>query len=117
MVKKNLTSKLSQVYAQLPYLPQAFTLVWAAARRWTIAWAVMLVLQGLLPVATVYLTRALVDSLVASVEAGGGWQALRTTADKRRTRYYDWLLTEPHSIFGGRRCSMHSHRKGEVVEK
>ncbi len=39
----------------------------------------MLVLQGLLPVATVYLTRALVDSLVASVDAGGGWQDLRPT--------------------------------------
>ena len=60
---------LSQVYAQLPYLPQAFTLVWAAARRWTVAWAVMLVLQGLLPVATVYLTRTLVDTLVAALDS------------------------------------------------
>jgi len=66
----SLTSKLKQVYAQLPYLPQAFTLVWAAARRWTIAWAMMLVLQGLLPVATVYLTRTLVDSLVAALDSG-----------------------------------------------
>ena len=52
-----MTSKLKQVYAQLPYLPQAFALVWAAAHRWTVAWAIMLVQQGLLPVATVYLTR------------------------------------------------------------
>ena len=61
-----MTSKLKQVYAQLPYLPQAFALVWAAARRWTVAWTIMLVLQGLLPVATVYLTRSLVDSLVST---------------------------------------------------
>ena len=76
---KTFSTKLDKLVAQLPYLPQAFALVWAAARRWAVAWAVMLVLQGLLPVATVYLTRALVDSLVASVEAGGGWQELRPT--------------------------------------
>ena len=76
---KTFSTKLDKLLAQLPYLPQAFALVWAAARRWTVAWAIMLVLQGLLPVATVYLTRALVDSLVASVEAGGSWQELRPT--------------------------------------
>jgi ATP-binding cassette subfamily B protein len=60
----SLRSKFVTLYAQLPYLPQAASLVWQAARKWTIAWAVMLVLQGLLPVATVYLTRTLVDSLL-----------------------------------------------------
>jgi ATP-binding cassette subfamily B protein len=45
-------------------------LVWAAARYWTLAWTALLVLQGLLPAATVYLTRALVNSLVATASSG-----------------------------------------------
>jgi len=51
--------------------------VWDAARGWTILWAVLLVVQGLLPVALVYLTRAVVDGLVAAVEADGAWSAVR----------------------------------------
>jgi len=41
---------------QLPYLPRALRLVWNAAPRWTAAWLFLLVGQGLLPVALVYLT-------------------------------------------------------------
>lgn len=62
---------------ELSYLPRAFALVWTAARRWTIAWLVLLVAQGLLPVATVYLTRALVNGLVASLRAGTDWAIFR----------------------------------------
>lgn len=84
---KLLWPKLNDVLAQsfdrfrttLPYLPKAFSLVWATARRWTVAWAVLLLVQGVLPVATVYLTRAVVDSLVASLDSGGDWAALRPT--------------------------------------
>ena len=39
----------------------------------------MLLLQGLLPVATVYLSRQLVNSLVAAIRAGGSWERLRPT--------------------------------------
>ena len=52
-------------------------LVWNAARGWTVAWVALLILQGLLPVVTVYLTRLLVDSLVAAVNAGGSWETIR----------------------------------------
>jgi len=34
-------------------------------------WLVLLIIQSILPVAIVYLTRILIDSLVAVVEAGG----------------------------------------------
>jgi ATP-binding cassette subfamily B protein len=64
-----LRRKLATLYAQLPYLPQAFALVWAVAPRWTMAWVVLLVVQGLLPAASVYLTRAVVDSLVLALES------------------------------------------------
>src|SRR5687768_2951900 len=74
---KLLTARFQRALAQLPYLPQTLTLVWAAAGRWTLAWPVLLVVQGLLPVATVYLTRSVVDSLVAALGAGGSWESIR----------------------------------------
>jgi ATP-binding cassette subfamily B protein len=45
-------------------------LIWSAAPTWTSAWAVLLVAQGLIPVALVYLTKLLVDSLVKVVSDG-----------------------------------------------
>ncbi len=71
-----LSTKLRFALAQMAYLPQALALVWTAARRWTIAWAVLLLVQGLLPVATVWLTRLLVDGLVAAKDAGATWDTL-----------------------------------------
>ena len=74
-----LTRKLRNVLAQLPYLPKTLALVWTAARGWTFAWAILLVLQGVLPVGAVYLTRLLVDRLVAAIRAGGNWEAIHAT--------------------------------------
>ena len=37
-------------------------------------WAVLVLAQGLLPVATLYLTRATVNSVVAAIRGGGSWQ-------------------------------------------
>jgi ATP-binding cassette subfamily B protein len=70
---------LNTLRSQLRYLPQALGLVWSASRHWTVAWAVLLVLQGALPVATVYLTRMVVDSLVAATRNAGGWTTLQPT--------------------------------------
>lgn len=70
---------MRKALAHAPYLPQALALVWSSARGWTIAWAALLVLQGLLPVASVYLSRALVNSLVAAIRTGGAWEHLRPT--------------------------------------
>ncbi len=64
---------------QLPYLPRAFSMVWEATGYWTLTWAILLLLQGVLPVAIVYLTRWLVDGLVAAVEAGGTWESVQPT--------------------------------------
>lgn len=64
---------------QLRYVPRAMALVWAAARPWTVAWAALLLAQGLLPIALVYLTRTVVDSLVAVTRHGGGWAGLQPT--------------------------------------
>ena len=72
-----IASKLGRARTQLPYLPRALNLVWTAARGWTIAWIVLLVIQGILPVAIVTLTKVLVDSLVAAADGGGSWETVR----------------------------------------
>jgi len=74
-----LIPRLRKALAQLPYLRQTLSLVWTAARGWTVTWGVLLLLQGLLPVATVYVTRWLVNSLVAAIRGGGSWDLLRLT--------------------------------------
>jgi ATP-binding cassette subfamily B protein len=64
-----LRAKLRRLAAQFPYLPQALRLVWSAAPRYASLWAALLIFQGLLPIGTVYLTRSLVNTLVAAVRA------------------------------------------------
>ena len=62
---------------QLPFLWRALGLVWTAAPRLTLAWSVLTIVLGLLPVVSVFLTRALVDSLVGALGMGAGWERAR----------------------------------------
>ncbi|HEV8204112.1 MAG TPA: ABC transporter ATP-binding protein [Pyrinomonadaceae bacterium] len=70
---KILSIKLRKALAQLPNLPHALDLVWSVARQWTIAWILLLILQGLLPAVVVYLTKLVVDGLI---RAQGSWPAM-----------------------------------------
>ena len=70
---KILSSKLRKALAQLPYLPRALKLVWEVARPWTTAWIVLLIVQGLLPAAMVYLTKVVVDGVVRSLSKDSSW--------------------------------------------
>lgn len=63
---------------QIRHLPKALRLAWAAAPRWTVAWAVLLVLQGIIPAASVYLTKVVVDAVAATLGGGGSWEAVAT---------------------------------------
>lgn len=74
---KHLRSRLRRAASLLPFLPRTLRLVWRASPRWTAAWGVLLIVQGVLPAATVLLTRDLVDSLAQVVDSGGGWPVLR----------------------------------------
>jgi len=47
-------------------LKSAFILIWQAAPNWAIARVVILILQGILPLASLYLTKLIVDVLAAS---------------------------------------------------
>jgi len=71
-----LAGKLLGAATQLRYLPRTLRLFWAAARRWSVVWAVLLLVQGLLPVMVVLLTRELVDRLAGVVGSSAGWEAL-----------------------------------------
>lgn len=69
--------RLSRLAEELRHLPRTFRLVRQASGRLTYLWGLLLVAQGLLPIATIYLTRAIVDSLVVAIRFGGRWDALR----------------------------------------
>lgn len=65
--------KIREALAQLPYLPRALSLVRRAAGKWTPAWILLLLLQAAIPVATVILSRYLVDSIVAGTGSQRDW--------------------------------------------
>lgn len=48
-------------------LKGAFLLIWEAAPGWAIARGILLILQGLLPLASLYLTKLIIDTLADSV--------------------------------------------------
>lgn len=72
-----LTTLFHKFLGLIRYLPRIFNLVWAAAGRWTIVWAVLLLIAGLLPAAMVYLTKAVVDGLVIASNSGRDWMSIR----------------------------------------
>ena len=75
-----LRAKFRKLATQFSFLPQTLRLVSSAAPGYAALWAALLVFQGLLPIGTVYLTRALVNTLVAAVRStappSGGRSAL-----------------------------------------
>ncbi len=64
MVRK-ISTKLRSILSQLTYLPQVLTLVWQAAGYWIIIWAILLIIQGVLPALQIYLVKTAINSLVA----------------------------------------------------
>ncbi|GMQ79460.1 MAG: hypothetical protein BMS9Abin02_2057 [Anaerolineae bacterium] len=63
----------------LPNLARAMGFVWQEARGWSIAWFILLIIQGLLPAVMVSLTRLLVDSLVVVIDSGGSIEGIRSS--------------------------------------
>ena len=72
-----LLSKGRRILPQVPYLLKTLRLVFSSAPGWTMLWAILLIGQGLLPVALVTLMRRLVDSLVGLSGAGLSFGTLR----------------------------------------
>jgi ATP-binding cassette subfamily B protein len=63
-------TRLRRASRQLRLLPAALRLVWQAAPGWTVVWVLLLVVQGILPVCLVFITRAVVDAMVAVTSSG-----------------------------------------------
>ncbi len=58
----------------LAHIPRALKLVWEAASRWMVAWGGLLMLQGLLPGASVYLTKWILDAASQAIGKGLAWE-------------------------------------------
>jgi ATP-binding cassette, subfamily B, bacterial len=56
---------------QIPYIPATMRLVWRASGIWMVAWLLLLLVQGALPVAIVYVTRHVIDTLAGIAGKGG----------------------------------------------
>lgn len=55
----------------LRYIPRVMSLLWLAAKKWMVAWLILLLAQSILPVVIVLLTRTTVNGVVSL--ANGGW--------------------------------------------
>ncbi len=61
---------LKEERRKFSYVGRALRIVDTAARKWTILWLILIAFQGIIPGATLYLTKWLVDSVSAAVAAG-----------------------------------------------
>ena len=70
-------ARILMAFTKIPLLWRSLNLVWRVAPMTAGFWVGLLMIQGLLPVALVMLTRVLVDSLVRAAGAGGAWANLK----------------------------------------
>jgi ATP-binding cassette subfamily B protein len=68
-----LSSGIRQAEVKVTELARTFRLLWSACPQWTLLWVSLLVVQGVLPVGIVQLTRTLVDQIAATIGAGASW--------------------------------------------
>ena len=73
---KFLATRLANAWRELRYVPRVWALVWRAARGWNVAWLLLIVVGGLLPVAVIQWTRRVVDSLLPVMGQGVSWTTL-----------------------------------------
>ena len=65
-----------KLLARTAYISKTVKLIWSAARYWMLGWWLLLLIQGLIPIVTVYLTRWLVDNLTIAIGQGNTWSNL-----------------------------------------
>lgn len=68
---------VSRIVDKFSYIGRALQLIWTSARGWTVAWVGLLLLRGLLPALTVYLTKVLIDNFTAVIGAGLSWESVQ----------------------------------------
>lgn len=70
---------LQELFRCLPLMRRGMGLVWRAARGWTFAWGLLLLVQGIVPAAQVYLMKVTVDRLTVAMAANhslGGYSSV-----------------------------------------
>ena len=72
----SIRTHLREAHRLMAYLPDALLLVWESAGRWTLAWAALLLVQGILPGATVYLTKLVLDGAELALGQGLDWSSM-----------------------------------------
>ena len=72
-----LIHKWEQTRARLDVLPKIGRLLWRTSGKWTVLWAIALVLSGLLPIVVIWLTKLMIDGLAALSRGGFAWQTAR----------------------------------------
>src|SRR5690625_7120733 len=60
------------------YAVKALAIVREAANKWTIAWAITLILQGVIPAGIVWTTKWLIDAVAGGVAAGPSWEVMES---------------------------------------
>jgi ATP-binding cassette subfamily B protein len=73
----SLKLRWQQLAVNASYLPRILRLILAASKGWTIAWSILLVIQGLLPVTVVYLSRTLINAVAGLLGNGFSAETLR----------------------------------------
>lgn len=65
-----LISKLRSANTIFSHLVKTLSLVWRASRYWTVAWMILLLVQGLIPAASISLTPRAINALVSVTGSG-----------------------------------------------
>src|SRR5450432_3403410 len=69
---------MDSLIGKLRYVSRALGLVWTAAKKWTVAWLLLLLVQSLLPIWIVTLTRDSVNGMVTLIQTDFNLQNLQT---------------------------------------
>jgi ATP-binding cassette subfamily B protein len=64
-------------WKNLAPLIRGVAFIWRATRKYTVAWICILIAIGILPVATIALTKQFIDGLLKASRAGGSWESVQ----------------------------------------
>lgn len=91
-LRKRLSNWRQNAGATLAGVPRALRLVWESHRGYTVGMAFFAVIFGVLPTATAWVSKLLIDGVVAAIESGGSQDSIDVVA---------WLVALQFSIFLG----------------
>jgi ATP-binding cassette subfamily B protein len=70
---QTLAAKIQKGLGGYKYWLRAAILIKEAAPKWTVIWAVLIVLQGVLPTLSIYFSKLVIDSIISAKNSGGSW--------------------------------------------